>query len=422
MAFGIQFKKKHFPTTDSGFTSVNHGSFGMCPQVVIDRMKNVTDEFYSSPDAYLQVGHRERLSKAIKSVAEVLECPHENLAFVPGDSFAVNTVIRSIPFTKGDKIVIPNTTYVACHKTFEYLADTIGIELIVLNFDLPVSHKDVISEFKKTFESTTVKMAFFDTVSSTPSVKFPYLELTQLCKQYNVLSFVDGAHGIGLFPLKFKSSGFEPDFFTSNLHKWLYVPYPFTVLYVDPKYHSSVQTFPITASYVKPENANVKEDFFYRKFAPQSWQYYDGILVVEDAIKFRKEVCGGEDKIFDYCTELAIDVTKLIESKYPGSKVLVDEKKENLCAMISAHAPQEVSLFFTDKDKAQRADFVAFVTKTLVEKYKTFCPVFFWKDKVLFRLSAQIYNELSDYEYALESLKSVIDEYFAASKISELKV
>lgn len=394
----------------------------MCPQVVIDRMKSVTDEFYSSPDSYLQLGHNERLLEAIKSVAKVLDCPNQNLAFVPGDTYAVNTILRSFSFAKGDKIVIPNTTYVGCHKTFEYLVTTIGIELIILDFEFPVSHEAVISKFRETFESTNVRLAFFDTVSSTPSIRFPFIELTKLCKEFNVLSFVDGAHGIGLLPIQFKTMGFEPDFFTSNLHKWLYVPYPFTVLYVDSKFHSSVQTFPITASYVKPEEAIVTENFFYEKFYPQSWQYYDGILVLKDAINFRRDICGGEAMIFDYCTELANSIIILIETKWPGSRVLVDDKKENLSAMISAHAPLEVSSFFAKKDGAERAQFASFVTKTLINKYKTFCPVFFWNDKVLFRLSAQIYNELSDYEYAVESLKSVVEEYFIASKLSNLTV
>lgn len=394
----------------------------MCPQVVIDGMKNVTDEFYSSPDSYLQLGHKERLFEAIKSVANVLDCPQQNLAFVPGDTFAVNTILRSISFAKGDKVVIPNTTYVACHKTFDYLIDTLEIELIILDFELPVSHKDIITKFKETFESTKVKMAFFDTVSSTPAIQFPFLELTKLCKEHGVLSFVDGAHGIGLIPLKFKNLGFEPDFFTSNLHKWLYVPYPFTVLYADSKHHKYVQTFPITASYVKPEEAVVTEDFFYRKFLPQSWQYYSGILVVQQAIDFRKDVCGGEEVIFDYCTELANNIITSIETKWSGSKVLIDRKKETLSAMVSAYAPLEISSYFEDKDKAQRAHFVAFVTEKLIKEHKTFCPVFFWDDKVLFRLSAQIYNELSDYEYAIESLKSVIEDYVDAAKLSDLKV
>lgn len=412
MTFGHKFRKEQFPIADSGFTSVNHGSFGMVPQMVLNKMTETTKLFYSSPDSYIFTQHDDVLKEARKAIGKVLDCPAQNLTFVPGDTFAVNTVLRSFPFAKGDKVVIANTTYLACNKTFEFLTDYIGIEVIVLDFDLPVTHEEILERFEATFESNNVKMAFFDTVSSTPSIRYPFRELVRLCKKSNVLSFVDGAHGIGLLPIEFEKMDFKPDFFCSNLHKWYSLPYSFTVLYVAPQHQASVQTFPITASYVKPENAVVTESFFYEKFSPQSWQYYMNILLITTAVEFRNEICGGEAEIFDYCLSLAQKIKEMTRKTWPGSKPIENANGDLDSAMISIFVPAEISTALKALDQAEKAKFLEQIRVTLIKKHKTFVPLFLFKDRLAFRLSAQVYNELSDYEYAVKSVKSAIEEYF----------
>ncbi|WPK23894.1 hypothetical protein PUMCH_001144 [Australozyma saopauloensis] len=426
--FGHKFRARHFPAINrNGFTSVNHGSYGMVPQVLIEKLNELTNQFYSGPDAYIDEYNVDNYRNALVLMGQLLDCPSTNLTFATGDSVAVNTVLRSFPFEKGDVFVIPNTTYINCKKTFEFLEDSIGIEVVVLDFDLPVTHDTIITEFEKVFKTRRVKMAFFDTVSSIPSVKFPFRELTSLCKEYGVLSFVDGAHGIGLFPIRFQEMQFEPDFFSSNLHKWLHFPYSYTVLYADQKHHKYVQTFPISDTYKNPETVEEYERYFNDKFESQTRASYQKLALIADAIEFRNVACGGEDQIYNYCTNLSKSIKKMVKERWPGVKVISNENDDHLdSAMTSFYVPHEVSSVFAEMQQTQRASHVGKIAKTLVRKHKTFMPLFFFKDRFSFRLSAQIYNELSDYEYAVDSLKSAVEELFNSEEnlpnFDELKI
>lgn len=73
-------------------------------------------------------------------------------------------------------------------------------------------------------------MAVFDTVSSLPAARMPFEQLTEICRANKIYSCIDGAHGIGQFPLDLTT--LDPDFFMSNCHKWLHVPKPCGMLHV----------------------------------------------------------------------------------------------------------------------------------------------------------------------------------------------
>lgn len=418
MSFGHAFRDEHFPSAAKDFLSVNHGSFGMVPQVIIDKLNEATNQFFSGPDAYILDGFDEEYKEALKAISKVLNCLYQNLALVIGDTFAVNTVLRSIAWEKGDKVVIANTTYVGCGKTLQYLADTLGIELVVLDFDFPTSHEEIVSRFREVIESTKVKMAFFDTVSSCPSIKYPYVELTQLCREYGVMSFVDAAHGIGLLPLDIKE--FQPDFLTSNLHKWFSLPYAFSVLYVDQKYHTTVESMPITASYQSPKDVRAYGDLFVDKFLPQARMHWSKVALVKDAIQFRDEVCGGEEQIFKYCMSLSKQLGDYVEEKWPGAKALRNENDSLDSAMLSIYAPPEVSTTLARLNESQKAKFYPTCIESIIRRHKLHVQLFPFKDRVTFRLSAQIYNELDDYARALDALKATIKEYFESCGLPDV--
>ncbi len=56
-------------------------------------------------------------------------------------------------------------------------------------------------------------MAVIDGISSTPGCVFPWEALVELCKKYNIISLIDGAHCIGQIPLNLAKA--DPDFFVT---------------------------------------------------------------------------------------------------------------------------------------------------------------------------------------------------------------
>ena len=65
----------------------------------------------------------------------------------------------------------------------------------------------------------------FDIVLTLPGVKFPWEPLVAVCKDLGVMSFIDGAHGVGHVDLTHVSE-VGPDFLISNCHKYVIDPMP----------------------------------------------------------------------------------------------------------------------------------------------------------------------------------------------------
>ena len=157
--------------------------------------------------------------------------PAGEVVFVPNVTTGLNTVLRALEYKKGDVIVYFATAYEVVEKTIRYIAETTEAEAVKIEANYPVSDDVLVRMFEDTIESVNkerrVKLAAFDTISSLPGVRMPFERLTDVCKKREVLSMIDGAHGVGHIPLDLGALG--ADFFTSNCNKWV-VPYPLSVL------------------------------------------------------------------------------------------------------------------------------------------------------------------------------------------------
>lgn len=418
MTCGHAFKKKHFPTSDTDFVLVNHGSFGLYPQCVFDAYAKAMATDLQSPDRYIRYQQPVEYVEALKQIAPVLNCDYRSLAFVNNATSGVNTVLRSMHFEKGDKIVLPNTTYKACANTVKYLAERYGVEAVVVELRHPLLDAEVVAQFRLAFETPQVKLALFDTVSSMPSFRVPFAELIALCKEYGVLSLVDAAHAIGLVPVDL--AALKPDFFTTNLHKWFFMPRACAVLYVDPKHHRMVQTLPVSLSFVAHDaelSPDEEANLLVSKFFYYGSINFAAFACIPEAVRFINDVCGGESAVRDYCEELIRKLAVLVPKKWPGAVVFDNDDKTLLTSMLTFTVPVEK---YSDKfDTANVTDAWAlsdFVMENLATRGNTFVPLAPYNGKIIARFSALVYNELSDYEYAIDALKASIVEFFAKTE------
>ena len=144
---------------------------------------------------------------------------------------------------------------------------------------------------------------------------------------------------------------------------------------------------------------------------------------VPAAIEFRQTRCGGEDKITSYCIELAHKAGNSL-ADILGTQVLsepgVDRDDQGAsqlrqCPFANVQLPiglqgtgskgkYSVSIEESDVNTVAR-----WIEKELVLRHKTFVPVFQLGDNMWVRLSAQIYLELSDFEWLGEVLKGLVE-------------
>lgn len=418
--FGKEFGRKHFSTKSPDVIDVNNGSFGNIPDVILQLYCDHTIEQNRFIEKYLRYDQRKEYIAALKAIANVVNCDYKSLALVGNATIAVNTVLRSFPFEKGDKIVYASTTYGGCSKTIEFLQDKGLIEAIAVEIKLPASEDDIVDLFAAAIKEHLPRMCFFDTVSSKPALRFPFERLTQLCRQENVLSLIDGAHGIGLIDISLDT--LKPDFLVSNVHKWLYVPRGCAFLYVDPKHFSKVHTIPISHSYLADDEVlpdHLEEYRLMDRFQFVGTENKSSIYSIPKAIKFREEVCGGEQNIKDYCNQLSENAAeKITKHVWPGMKVLKIDGAPTT-ALFNVQVPIEKYLP-SDFNRSELADCLLYLEEQICFNQSTFVPFCVYYDKVYARLSCQVFNTVEDYVEVCSRIEVEMSKLFGSGKYKEL--
>ena len=213
--------RSHFPFP-SHYLNLNHGSFGAYPISVRDTLREYQRQTDAEPDNFIRYKLPGLIDRSRNAVAELINADVDNVVLIPNASTGVNTVLRNLAYKPGDKIVYLGTTYGACEKAVIHLMDTYvpegALESIKVEVTYPVSSNEILRRFEDAISQKGVGIALFDTISSMPALRLPFEKMVALCKKYNVLSLIDGAHTVGAIQVDMRR--LDPDFFISNLHKY----------------------------------------------------------------------------------------------------------------------------------------------------------------------------------------------------------
>lgn len=415
--FGKQFREKYFGF-DSKYVPLNHGSYGAAPKPVLESKLKWFDIYNNSPDKFFFLDIYDRVGAARRQAGKLVNADFKNLVFVQNASIGVNTVLRSLKFKKGDVVIGTTTTYGACTNTLKFLQEKDGIILKTIrisnstmgNADIISAYKKAIDEARAEYGPDSVKLLFIDGVSSMPGCRLPWESIVELAKKENILSFVDAAHSIGMVP-NIDLTANEPDFYVTNLHKWFYVPSPAAILYVKEKFHREVQTFPISHSFIPDDESELSDiianDVLGNKFNFIGTSDYINYLVLPDAIKFRKEICGGEEKIYEYCTKLAKEAAQLFSEGIDGQVLRSPDSNTEYDTFL-------VNVFFSlDKygiPEEKYSEVLSSITKKLLSEHNVYIPCALHEGKPFLRLSAQVYLDIDDFKYGLEAFKQVLED------------
>jgi len=130
-------------------------------------------------------------------------------------------------------------------------------------------------------------------------------------------------------------------------------------------------------------------------------------LCVPEAIRFRTEICGGEERIRNYCFGLAREGGRVIASVL-GTEVMENTQQTlGKCCFTNVRLPLEFSQSDGRSAAASHAldaidgpDIVKWLMDRAMCEYNTWIPGKFYGGAAWVRLSAQIYLEMKDFEWA----------------------
>jgi selenocysteine lyase/cysteine desulfurase len=217
-------------------------------------------------------------------------------------------------------------------------------------------------------------------------------------------------------------SALDPDFFTTNVHKWFFVPRGCALLYVPERNQYLIRSsVPTSHGYVAKNGVSFRNPLppsnkseFVTNFEFVGTIDNTSYLVAQDAIEFRENLCGGEKAIMKYCQNLAKEGGKAV-AKILGTRIM-DNSTETLtkdCCLVNVLLPLEISPSKVAGknciEPGNGAIATEWMQEALIEDFNTFMPIYFFQGQWWTRLSAQIYLELSDFEWAGAALKAICE-------------
>ena len=118
-------------------------------------------------------------------------------------SDAVNSLLRSCSFKRGDKILRLSTAYSMVIDTIAWMGRMIGVEDVCVQVTYPVeSPAQILSAVEAALAShSDVRLCIFSHISSMPSMIEPVKALTELSHRFGARVMIDGAHAPGQIPI-----------------------------------------------------------------------------------------------------------------------------------------------------------------------------------------------------------------------------
>ncbi|KAI9819334.1 MAG: hypothetical protein M1832_004039 [Thelocarpon impressellum] len=411
-----------------GWVNLNHGSFGAFPSAVMDALRRFQAECELRPDVFIRYTYPAALDRARSALADLVKVPVDEVVLLQNATTGVNTILRSLVFEPGQKVLYFNTTYGACERTVDYLEETTPVKGLKLELSYPLSDDALVDMFRGAIrqENATqpgrVKVALLDTVVSMPGVRMPFERMVQVCRGEGVLSLVDGAHGVGHIPLDLAK--LDADFFVSNCHKWLHVPRGCALFHVPQRNQHLIRSSLPTSHGWEPLASATKKTIpnplppsnkspFVAQFEFVGTIDNAPYLCIPEALAWRRDVCGGEDAITAYNIDLAREGGQRAASIL-GTEVLENaEGTLGACCMVNVRLPLTVSpASSTPAGTLSLGDVPAvmnWLSERLIRDHDTFIAGVLHNGAIWARFSAQVYLDASDFEWGAKVLEELCE-------------
>ncbi len=364
---------------DPDVAYLNHGGFGAAPSAVRAEQRAWQDAMERYPARFLVHELPGLLDKVRQQLADFLGADADGLVFTDNATTGTQTVIAQAGLTKGDEVLVTDHCYPAVLTQLRRLERSTGMTLRVVPVPLPAGDRAAVAGTVLAGLSSRTRLVVIDQVASGTGMIFPVQEITAECRRHGVPVLIDGAHAAGLLPLDLASIG--ADFWTGNLHKWICAPKASAVLHVAPQWRDTIR--PLVASHGFA-------DGFRPAFDWTGTRDPSAILAVPAALKFFED--AGWETVRQRNSDLAKQGADLVSERIGTTS---PEMGELAAAMRLIQLPAPIAT----QDRRE-------VERQLFEQHRIVVPVMYqyaggpqW-----LRVSAQLYNTLSDYERLADAL------------------
>jgi isopenicillin-N epimerase len=240
---------------------LNHGSFGACPEPVLEAQRVWRERMEAEPVRFLDRELEGHLDEARRLVGVFLNADPEGLAFVPNATTGVSTVLASLRFQPDDELLACDHEYNATLNAMRAAADRDGAHLVIVKVPFPIHDPSQFVEAYLEAVTPRTRFALVSQVTSPTALITPVVALVRELDRHGVDTMVDGAHAPGMVPLNL--DGLGAAYWTGNGHKWLCAPKGAAVLHVRADLRSRIRPLVVShgANSDRPDRSRFRLGF-----------------------------------------------------------------------------------------------------------------------------------------------------------------
>jgi isopenicillin-N epimerase len=363
---------------------LNHGSYGAAPKEVLAVQAALRQRLESQPVRFMSRELPGRLAEAGAVLAEFVGAQPADLAFVENATAGCNAVLRSLRLKPGDEVLITDHIYPAVRNILRHVTAESGALLVEAHLPFPLQGPQPVIDAVTAKITDCTKLIVLDHITSPTATILPVVEIAAAAKKVGAKVLLDAAHAPG--QIDFDVTALGADWVTGNAHKWLYAPKGAAFLWAAADAQEGLHPTVISHGFGKGFQA---EFGWTGTRDPSAW------LAVPAAIAFYRGI--GDGAVRRHNQDLARRAADLLIARLgtgPASPP----------SMRGAMATIELPTNLPGEVEVGRA-----LNARIWEKHRIEVPIFAFAGKLWVRISAQVYNELAEYEALADALKKELN-------------
>jgi isopenicillin-N epimerase len=382
---------------DPAVTFLNHGSYGACPAPVLDAQRAFRDRMEAEPVRFLSGDLPSLLDGARREVGAFLGADPDGLAFVPNATTGVNVVLQSLTFRPGDELLTNDHEYNATINAMRAVAARDGARVVIARIPFPIRDPSEALDAILAAVTERTRLVLVSHVTSPTALVLPIAEIVAELDRRGIDTLVDGAHAPGMVPVDLDAIGAA--YWTGNGHKWLCGPKGSAVLWVRADRRERIHPLVVSHGANEPLTDRTR---FRAEFDWTGTSDPTSFLAMPRAIEWMGSVAGGGGwpEVMAANHALAVAGRDRIAAALDVEAPAPDPMLGSMAAL-PVPGPRD--------DSAAEA-----LGRALELEDGIQVPIGGWPvraarvgggpDRVLIRISAQRYNEVTDYDRLADAL------------------
>jgi isopenicillin-N epimerase len=364
---------------------LNHGGYGVPALAASRAAEEWRAQAETNPTRFFEETLVPEIRRNAELLAAFLNAEGNDLVFVDNVTTGINAVLRSLVLIPGDEVIATSHLYQSVRRTLEFVCERAGARLVLADLPYPTRSEGEIVAGIMGALSPRSRLVMLDHVTANTALHLPVQTIALRCAERGVPVMVDGTHGPGNVPVDLHELGEAGvGWYVGSGQHWLGAAYGCAFLWVHPDRQGLVRPTAISTRF----GEGFTEAFDWpgsKDFGP--W------LSTAEALRLQEH--WGAARIRTYTHDLARQAAELLSRRW-------NTKLGAPPAMFSAMATVALPTATVATELSARR-----IRERLRNDFGIEVTITPFAGRLWVRLSAYLYNELTDYERLADAILTI---------------